>query len=231
MALITLSSMVSAARGSVGGTVFSRNKGGAYTRARTTPINRNTPAQSAVRANFGATSKSWSADLTAGERTAWTSFAASNPLVNVLGASIIVSGLAMFMKLNQILGVIEYPNISTPPPDLSVPPIAAVLGATAVSATPSIVINTDAQTEVPDADYYIFATKPLAPGKTPQTSDYRYMQVFSPVALATTADITAAYVAAFGNWINGASIGVNVATVNTSTGAVTPGVVFQIVST
>lgn len=231
MALITLSSMVSAARGSVGGTVFSRNKGGAYTRARTTPINRATPSQTAVRANFGANSKAWSADLTAAERLAWTNFAASNPLVNILGASIIVSGLAMFMKLNQILGVIFEPNITSPPPDLSVPAIATVLGASAVAATPSIVVNTESQAVVAEAAYYIFATKPLAPGKTPQTSDYRYVQASSPTAAASTVDITTAYVAAFGPWIVGASIGVNVATVNTATGAVTPGQVFQIVST
>jgi hypothetical protein len=231
-ALIGLGSVVSDIRGSIAGTTYSRNKGGAYARARVAPINRNTPAQSLVRANFAANAKLWSGTFTASERAAWTAFAAANPLVNILGASIIVSGLAMAQKLNQVLAQIEAAPITSPPPDLSVDALAASTGATAVSGTHVIKVTTDAQTAVTDADYYLFATAPLAPGKTPQASQYRFVGQYSSVAANVDIDFSATYNALFGSvWIAGQSIGVLVATVNNVSGAVTPGVVYNILST
>jgi hypothetical protein len=227
MAKLTLGSMVTDARGSVGGVVYSRNKGGAYSRARVAPINRNTPAQTLVRANFGANSKGWSASLTAGERTAWTAFAAANPRVNILGASIILSGIAMYQSLNQVLSQIGQGNITDPPPDLSVPALAAVTGGTAASAA-TVSLTTNAQAVVADAAYYIFATRPLSPGSTPQTSDLRYVTTANAVAAATTVDISDEYVALFGTFNSGASIGLAVSTVNEVSGAVTPALRFNL---
>lgn len=231
MAKITFGQGIADARGAVGGQVFSRNKGGAYLRARIAPINRNTPQQTAVRANFGANAKGWGTLLTAAQRTAWTNFAAANPRVNILGASIILAGLAMFQSLNQVLAQILSTLITDPPPDLSVPIIATVTAASADSATPDIKITTDAQATVADAAYYIFATKPLAPGKTPQTSDFRFIGNYAPTPAATHTSFAAAYQTLFGAWNVGASIGVQVATVNTASGALTPGLRFNVIST
>lgn len=227
MALIALGSTVSDIRGSIAGTTYSRNKGGAYARARVAPINRRTPAQTQVRANFAANSKAWSGTLTAAERAAWTAFASANPLVNVLGASIIVSGLAMYQKLNQVLAQIGSSPEPEPPPDLTVPGLAAATGTTITAATPVVQVNTDAQAVTANAAYYIFATPPLAAGKTPQTSEYRYIGNFDATAAAVLIDITSDYVALYGGGgAVGNVIGIAVATVNTETGAVTPAVVF-----
>jgi hypothetical protein len=230
MALLTLGSMVTDARGSVGGTVYSRNKGGAYARGRVVPINRATPKQTVVRNNFAANSKLWSGTLTATQRAAWTAFAAANPSVNVLGASIILSGIAMMMSLNQVLAQIGATLIDTPPANLNVPALATVTGATATAATPLIELNTASQSVVSGAKYYIFATAPLAAGKTPTSSAYRFMGAYAASSAATVVAFTTAYSAAFGAWTAGASIGVLAATVNTASGAVTPGLTFNIVS-
>jgi hypothetical protein len=231
MALFTLGATITDARGSVGGTVFSRNKGGAYGRARVAPINRNTPAQTAVRNNFGLNTKLWSSSLTADQRAAWTAFAAANPMINRLGASIVISGIAMFMKLTQVLTQLGTAYNANPPADLSVPAVAAPTGATAVAATPAITIQTAVQAVVTDASYYIFATGPLAPGKTPGTSDYRFLAAVQPVAMAAAVDVTSAWVALFGTLAINQSIGFSVATANTSTGATTSGQSFNIIST
>lgn len=231
MALITFSAMVTDARNAIGGTVFARNKGGAYTRARIAPINRATPTQSVVRASFAVNSKYWSSTLTAAQRTSWTNFAAANPVINSLGASIILSGLAMFQKLTQVLASIGVAPVAIAPTDMSVAPLAASTGATAVSGTSLVKVQTDAQTVQPDAEYYIFATSPLAPGKTPGKSGYRLMGAYPAVAAAVDVDISTAYVASFGAWNPGASIGIAVATVNNTTGAVTPAIIYNISST
>jgi hypothetical protein len=223
--------MVTDARGSVGGTVYSRNKGGAYSRARVAPINRNTPAQTQVRANFGNNAKAWSTVLDALQRTEWTNFAAANPRVNILGASIILSGIAMYQSLNQVLVQIGSAPISDPPPDLSVPALSPIETVTAVAETPQISFTTPEPTGN-NARYYTFATRPLSPGATPQTSDFRFVAALNETALTPfLVNFTDEYTAIFGTWTVGASIGVLIATVNTASGALTPGIRYNIIST
>jgi hypothetical protein len=219
-------------RGSVGGTVFSRNLGGAYTRARVAPVNRNTPAQTLVRANFGANAKAWSGTLTDAQRSAWTFFAQANPLVNVLGSSIIVSGLAWLTKLNQRLSQVGEPTITDPPADTSVPALAATTGFTAASGTPGhLNITTAAQVVVAGAEYYVFATGPLSPGRTPPTSAFRFIGAYPAVAAAVAVDISDNWNAIFGSFITGNVIGVAVASINTASGAITPAQRYQTIAT
>lgn len=227
MALMKLGIVATDARGSVAGTVFSRNRAGAYTRARVKPINPRTPAQSLVRANFGVNAKAWSGNFTADQRAAWTFFAQANPQVNRLGDSIILSGLSMQQKLNQVLTQIGSANISDPPPDMSVSPIADAIGTTSVAGLAAVIIQTNAQIAGSGTVYYIKATGPLAPGKKPQLNQYRYVTNQLPEAAATTVDITTAWQAVFGSLIAGKVIGVSVQQVNTATGASTAPLYFQ----
>lgn len=225
MALITFSAAISDARNSNGGVVFSRNLGGAYMRARVAPVNRRTPAQTLVRANFAANSKAWSQLLTASQRSAWTFFAQANPLRNVLGASIIVSGIAMFQKLNQVLAQVGSAMITDPPIDLSVPALAAPIDLDGNAGGPGLTVNTAAQSVVAGAEYYIFASPPMSPGKTASVSDMRFIGAYPSVAAAVIVDIYAAWSALFGPpaGAGGQTVGALVGTVNTTSGAVTPG--------
>lgn len=231
MALLKLGIIATDARGSVAGTVFSRNKGGAYMRGRVAPLNPNSPRQAAVRQNFASNAKLWSGTLTDAERQAWTFFAQANPLVNILGASIIVSGLSMMMKLNQILLQIGEPIITTPPSDLNVDPIVDVTAVTVDHTSPAVTGTTLAQSALADTAYYVFASPPRAAGRKPGTSDYRFMARVDPVASATVVDITSQYQAAFGAFIAGQSVGILVSQVSITKGAVTPGFVFNAIST
>lgn len=230
MALIAAGSVVSDIRGSIAGTTYSRNKGGLYARARVAPINRNTPAQTLVRNNFATNAKLWSGTFTADERAAWTAFAAANPLVNILGASIIVSGLAMAQKLNQVLSQVGAATITAPPPDLSVPALAPASGVVVDDTGPTMEVTTTAQAVVAGAKYYIFATPGLSPGKTPQTSQFRYIGAYAGVAAATSVSFVDNWQLLFGAVpATGLVVGVLVATVNTESGAVTPGLRFNAV--
>jgi len=229
MALITLGSVATDIRNSIGGVTYSRNKGGAYARARVTPLNPKTTAQTTVRNNFAVNSKAWSGILTAAQRSAWSAFAAVNPYVNVLGASIILSGIAIFQSLNQVLSQIGSAQITDPPTDLSVPALAATSGITATSSDQTLSITTAAQAVVAGAEYYVMATGPLAPGKTPQTSDFRYLGAFPPTAALEIVILSAAWIAKFGALVAGNVIGVRVATVNTVSGALLPAISYSTV--
>jgi hypothetical protein len=231
MALIQFSSIVSGARNSVGGQTYSQNKGGAYVKSKPLPTQPRTAAQRQVRANFATNSKAWSGVLSDAQRSAWTFFAQANPYTNIFGASKILSGIAMSMKLNQVLAQIGVAYLEDAPSDLSVPTLAEVTSLSSIWSTGTITtlsLATAAQSTVAGARYYVFATKPLAPGKTAGVSDFRYIGNYAAVAAATSVDILADYTNTFTDVAAaGTHVTVLVATVNHTTGAVTPGLKFD----
>ena len=87
-------------RGSLAGNVFSRNKGGNYARAKTTPINPNTANQVAVRAALAQLTDLWSNTVTPAQRAAWNLYAANVQVVNKLGESVNISGFNHYIRSN-----------------------------------------------------------------------------------------------------------------------------------
>lgn len=95
-----LSQVYTAASGSIGGVTYSHNKGGAYTRARATPTNPNSPQQMAVRGIVGQLSNLWGTLLTAAQREAWDVYALYVEVTDTLGQSINLTGLNMYVRSN-----------------------------------------------------------------------------------------------------------------------------------
>lgn len=229
MALIKLGNAVQDARGSLNGTTFSRNKGGAYIRTKVSPVQPKTPKQLAVRALFAANSKAWSGLLTDTQRQGWTAFAQTYPYVNVFGDSSVLTGLAMFMAKNQVLTFIDQPQITDAPPDNSVTAIPIATGASASAGADTFVFDTDAQSALADTKYYVFATPQLPAGVTPGENRYRYISDIAPTAAATSRDISTPYIANFGTLVEGQVIGLIVAQVSITKGNVTVGAKFRVV--
>lgn len=123
MALIKGSGIVSEARGTIGGVVYSRNRYGMYARSWAKPTNPNTSAQIAARGNLGAASQAWSG-LTTLQRIGWDDYAAATPVVNRLGESVTRSGYQWFVAthafrasvptLAQVLSAPLTPGIAGP---------------------------------------------------------------------------------------------------------------------
>ena len=101
MASIKLGPLVSDIRGSIGGTVLSRNNGGAYAKARVCPVNPNSAAQQVVRSIMASMFTFWSA-LSAGVRTAWGVYAANVSMVNRLGDVINCTGYNMYARTRAV---------------------------------------------------------------------------------------------------------------------------------
>lgn len=102
MALVQFGGGVTGMRGSIGGTVFSRNAGGNYARARTVPVNPNSPLQAEIRAALQTLVEYWQNSLTQAERDAWNLYAANINMQNRLGETIHISGYNHFIRSNTI---------------------------------------------------------------------------------------------------------------------------------
>lgn len=105
---------IGAASGSIGGTTFSRNRYGAYTRVRAIPVNPSTTAQQNVRSRLATYSANWQL-LTAAQRLAWENWAQQNPVVNSLGMQQVLAGQVAYVGINTRLAQATDTAIDVPP--------------------------------------------------------------------------------------------------------------------
>jgi len=128
MAIFTPGPAVAGVSGSVGGTTFSRNRGGPYMRRRAIPSNPSSVYQQTQRARIALFSQSWAA-LSQAQRLQWANWAGQNNVVNALGNQITLSGHQAYVRLNSRLNAAGDTAIDSPPVG------AAPAGITTLSAT------------------------------------------------------------------------------------------------
>lgn len=85
--------------GSIGGITYAHNRGGMYARAKSIPVNPNSPLQAFVRANFALVTGLWSSQNEAA-RNSWRNYAAGTPVTDQFGDSRELSGSQMFQRVN-----------------------------------------------------------------------------------------------------------------------------------
>lgn len=110
------SSLLAAASGSVGGTVYSRNRGGAYTRNRTAPTFPNSPTQDYMRSINIQLGGYWDG-LAQQNQGRWTDWAGTHPVVNRVGDDRRWTGREAFLHVN-FYRVLSGEAIQILPPDL-----------------------------------------------------------------------------------------------------------------
>lgn len=88
--------------GKLNGTVFFRTRYGLIGRTKVTPPNPQTPFQTDSRSILSTLSKAWSS-LTQAQRDAWEYFAKRNPVTDQFGDSKVLSGIAMYIKVNAVI--------------------------------------------------------------------------------------------------------------------------------
>lgn len=182
--------------GSEAGRTYARNRGGAYIRNRTTPLNPSTPSQQSVRATLSQLSKDWSNLLTEEERDGWAAFAEVNPINDVFGESINLTGSQMYVRLNARLDEAGQTLLSVAPANQNVDALT--------SATLTFDIGTGnveltfLPTPVPtDTCLIVKATPGLNPGINYVRNKLRTIGTFN-AAEASPVDIEAEWVAKFG---------------------------------
>jgi hypothetical protein len=86
--------------GSVGGLTASHNKGGAYFRRRSVPVDPQSTYQARVRDSFANLSQAWNVTLTAIQRAEWDTYAQNTTVIDSLGQSIQLSGINWYIGNN-----------------------------------------------------------------------------------------------------------------------------------
>lgn len=183
MALVKLGGLAQDVRGSLNGSTFSRNRGGAYVRTKVSPVNPLTPVQTQQRAIFSVVTKGWQG-LTATEQAAWIGWALYNTVTNVFGDAIKLSGIAAYTKINGTLGTFGLPYLTSPPPPPGTPgPLATSV--TGVASTNTITV-TWASALAGGEMYQVWTTAGKSAGAQIQNSDFRLAANITGIAAAAT---------------------------------------------
>lgn len=135
MAIIIPGVAVSQVSGRVGGTIFSRNRGGAYMRNGSIPTTVTTPFAQSIKAITAAQSQAW-AGLADALKEQWVEWAAQNPVINRLGQSRTLSGHQAFVQINARLVYGGFAALDSPP--IGAAPAPFVPGAITAEAGPSV---------------------------------------------------------------------------------------------
>lgn len=130
--------------GSSGGTVWSRNRSGAYIRARSLPVNPNTDLQVAVRNAVRSIAIAWQNDLTQAQRNGWLNYAQNVTWVNHLGQSINLTGLNHYIRSNTPRVQNGIPRVDDAPVVFNLASAELALTATASEATQDLTVDGNA---------------------------------------------------------------------------------------
>ena len=143
MALLKFGGGITEMRGSIAGNVYSRNRYGAYARARTKPINPNTERQQLVRSAISAMTTRWSQTLTPAQRTAWNLYGASVVMTNKLGESINLSGFNHYIRSNAFRSAYNKTIIDAGPTIFEIPTADPVFSIAAAEGGQTITVTFD----------------------------------------------------------------------------------------
>ena len=206
-----------------------RNSGGVHTkngyaRKMAVPKNRRSATQQSTRSTFTTNSRAW-ASLTDAQRTAWNTAAPNFPYSDVFGQRRLLSGKALYNKLNNNIVLGGGSAISTPPTPAAVSAVTSAAFGSNTNALQTVVFA--ASPAPANTAYIIKMTAPLSVGNmTPGKSKYRRIQVVAPAG-TTPANTFAAYSTVNGTPVTGKKIFGQMFSVNLLTGQVSPALSFS----
>lgn len=226
MAKVKFSALISDMRNKLNGSVFSKNRGGAYLRTKVTPTNPQTVAQAAARALLTSFSQGWKA-LTEDQRLAWNGAVGSWAGTDVFGDLKNPTGLQLYIRLNVNISLASGTPLTLPPVPSGVAPVLD-LSVDVDDSSQSVTLS-DITSPVPaDTALYIEATPGLSPGVSNANSQFRHVTTLAPTTVVGA--ISAAYIAKFGAVVEGQKYFVRAKFINMLTGEVSQPLVAQTIA-
>lgn len=186
---------VSVASGSIGGTTFSRNRYGPYTRTRAIPTLVSNANTLAVRARLAQVSQAWGA-LTSAQMLAWSVYADSSPITDRLGDKQVLTPHAAFVQINARILLAGGTMVSVPPADEAPPSLLTCVGTFDIGAGTSTLAYTTTPLAASDC-LYVQAAVLTRPGQRYWRNRLKLVHV-SAAALASPFDYQASVEARFG---------------------------------
>ena len=224
MAKVLFTAIVADMRNKLNGSVFSKNRGGAYVRTKVTPVNAQTARQVAARSLLASLAQSFRS-LTQEQINAWNSAVEGWQRTDIFGNSVKPTGLALYVRLNTNIINGEGTIITTPPAPVG----AAALEGLSVGASVSgdaCDIQFGPATVPADHALYVESTSMLSPGINNAKSRFRYIDVQGATATSPL-DIFGVQTAKFGPLVEGQKMFVRAKFINILTGEVSQSLVAQ----
>jgi len=194
MAVIRFSEAINDARGSAGGTVFSRNRFGAYMRARTAPINPNSPSQISSRQLLNTMATYWRDTLSQANRDGWDLYAENTDWLNKIGQTVNLTGLNHYCRANRIRLAAGESAVHTYPTAYGLPNQEELWTLAVDSTTGLATITFTFAADVDDQVYQFFAGKPVSGSRNYFGGPWRYMDsVIGDSTTPPTSPITPTY--------------------------------------
>lgn len=187
-------------RGSTSGTVYSRNRFGAYTRNRVSPVQPRTDRQLEVRGIFAGLARLWSL-LSEEDREGWRAYAENVSRIDTLGQSYRITGLQAFISHNATRDAMGIGVTTTPPPpDIVAPTLTAIT--LSVEPGSEKMLLEFSPSPLQNTALLITATRPLNPGVTFAGAGFKLVTVQNPAGaqnqLTSPASFWAQYASLFG---------------------------------
>jgi len=198
-------------RGKLNGSVFSKNRGGAYVRTKVSPSNPQSTRQMSVRGIFAALSSAWSA-LTEANRNSWNGFVSAYGRTDIFGDIRNPSGKNLFQRLNQNLTLTGQANLTDCVAPLEVPFLGIT---TATFDISSVSFDIETTGDTTGSFLLVSATPSMSQGTKFVKNRLRVVGYYAGVN-ATSISIYADYVALYGIPAAGANIVVSVKVINTN---------------
>lgn len=203
MAKILMTAIVADIRNKLNGTVFSKNRYGAYCRTKVTPTNPQSPAQVEQRGRFAANAQAWRG-LTETQRASWAVAAPNFPVTDIFGSPKILSASALYSKLNGNLATVDIAAIATAPGLVSVPSIGLVdMSANATANT--ILLNATSSVVPANFSLVIRTTGIIGAGQSFVKNKFRIVHVLE-AGDSTNFNFTNSFTAKFGALVAGTKI-------------------------
>jgi hypothetical protein len=115
-----VSQVYSEIRGSVNGVTYARNRFGLYARAKASPVQPRTPAQTERRAQLTVLSQRWRT-LEESNRAEWRALADELTRSDSLGLTYRLTGLQAYLQINLWRALLGIAPVDNPPPQLDAP--------------------------------------------------------------------------------------------------------------
>ena len=218
-ALVKFGGGVAGMSGKLGGTVFARNKSGAYSRNWVNPINPNTTKQQTVRNQFANLISGWK-NLSAADQQAWADMAPQYPYINRVGETSEYSGQQLYNHLNMNLQVVGTTPLTAPLVPQTFSNIRLIT--LDLQLTAGVLTTADVETDDNGAAteaVILEVTTSLSGGITkPAKGLFKQVLILADASTSAGMDITSEYQALYGDPELGAKVFIRGWLINKNTG-------------
>ena len=218
MALLVPGAVVSILSGKIGGTVFARNRGGAYARSYAIPTRVTSTSAQLIKAAFAAASQAY-ANLTTAQIAAWDQYGQENPVSNRIGQLITLKGQSWFVGCNTRLIVAGESQISLPP-ILAAPVIAVADNPAVDTSDSSATIDVAAHTADASIRIIVYGARSVSAGKRYMENLYTLVYLSAAGASGTTLSFGAELEAKLGEIQTGVTYHFKVVMLDNRTGLI-----------